>query len=31
MARAGEDALNAGSQDAGSLVRKIWLAMTARR
>ena len=31
MARAGVNALNAGSQDSGSLVRKIWLAMTALR
>jgi hypothetical protein len=31
MARAGVDALNAGSQDTGSLVNKIWLAMTALR
>jgi hypothetical protein len=31
MAQAGADALNAGSQDTGSLVHKIWLAMTALR
>jgi hypothetical protein len=31
MARAGVNALNAGSPDTSSLVQKIWLAMTALR